>query len=55
MSQKPYNELFINLVCLICTGKYLPSIFFRTDLAPSSPGLYENLRQILSRTDLTLG
>ena len=25
--------------------------FIRTDLAPSSLGLYENLRQILSRTD----
>ena len=29
--------------------------FYRTVLPPSSLGLYENLRQILSRTDLALG
>ena len=28
--------------------------FSRTEFAPSSLGLYENLRQILSRTELTL-
>ena len=42
MNQKPYNKSLINLVCLVCTGKYLPSFFFaQTSLAPSSLGLYE--------------
>ena len=55
MNQKPYNKCLINLVCSICTGKYLPFFFFRTDLAPSLLGLYENIRQILSRAGLALG
>ena len=46
MNQKPYNKCLINLVYSVCTGKYLPSVF-RT--------VYENLREILSRTDLALG
>ena len=29
--------------------------FYRTDLAPSSLGLYEKPQAILSRTDLALG
>ena len=33
------------------TGKYFPSVFFRTYLAPPSLGLYENLRKIHSRLD----
>ena len=28
MNQKPYNKCLINLVCSVCTGKYLPSVFF---------------------------
>ena len=55
MNQKPYNKRLINLVCSICTKKYLLSFFFHTDLAPLSLDLYENLRQMLSRTDLALG
>ena len=27
MNQKPYNKCLINLVCSVCTGKYLPSVF----------------------------
>ena len=26
MNQKPYNTCLINLVCSVCTGKYLPSV-----------------------------
>ena len=43
-STKPYNKSLINLVCSVCTGKFAFG-FYRTDLAPSSLGLYENLRQ----------
>jgi hypothetical protein len=51
-----YNKRFINLVLLGLYGKVLICLrFICTDLAPSSLGLYENLRQILSRTDLALG
>ena len=53
MNQKLYNKRFINLVCSVCTRKYLR--FFRSDLAPSLLCLYENLMQILSCTDLALG
>ncbi len=41
---KPYNKSLINLVCSVCTGKFAFG-FYRTDLAPSSLGLYENLKQ----------
>ena len=27
MNQKPYNKSLINLICSVCTGKYLPSVF----------------------------
>ncbi len=43
-STKPYNKSLINLVCSVCTGS-IAFGFYRTDLAPSSLGLYENLRQ----------
>ena len=57
-NQKPYNKFLISLVR---TGKYLlgPNWkvfafgFFRTDVAPSSLNLHENLRQTISRTDQT--
>ena len=57
----------IRRICMLILGKkgltsFVRSVreslfllFFRTDLAPSSLGLYEHLRQILSRTDLALG
>ena len=47
--QKPCNKFFINLVCLVCTGKYLPSRF-----SPQTLLSYENLREIPFRTNLTL-
>ena len=28
MNQKPHNKCLIDLVCSVCTGKYLPSFFF---------------------------
>ena len=40
---------------LRCSSKWFSLGFFRTDLASSSLGLYENLRQILSSTDPILG
>ena len=27
MNQNPYNKCLINIVCSVCTGKYLPSVF----------------------------
>ena len=50
-AKKPYNKCLINFACSVCMGKYLPSVFF----AQASLGLYENLGQILPRTDLALG
>ena len=52
-SAPAYNECLINLACSVSTEKYL-HLFFCTDLALSSPCLYENLRKILSRTYLGL-
>ena len=52
-NQKPYNKSLINFVSSVRIGKCLPTVF-HTDLASSSLGLYENLKQILSCTDLAL-
>ena len=27
-NQKPYNKFLSNLICSVCAGKYLPSVFF---------------------------
>ena len=54
MNQKPYNKSLINLVCSVCTGKYLHSVFSHKPRFFVAR-LYENLGGILSRTDLPLG
>ena len=54
-NQKPCGECFILYSFVRSVPESICLRLFRTDLAPSSLGLYESLRPILSRKDLTLG
>ena len=48
MKQKPYNNVLLTSFSRYVIQESLCLRLFRTVLAPSSLGLYENLRQILS-------